>query len=761
MRVALAGNPNSGKTTLFNLLTGSTAHVGNWPGVTIDKKVGVYRSKSENLKIDIIDLPGIYSLSPYTPEEIITRNYIIDEKPDAIINIVDATNLERNLYLSTQLIELGVPLVIALNMIDVVEKRQGSIDVEAISKKMGVPVVEISALKNKGIKDLMLKVNEVSQEGIKERSLLEGSKHFPLVLQVKALLDEKKVGCSLFHAIKLLENDEVEMQVHQELKETLAILRSNHQDELFGDDFEAIIADARYKFISNNLSKHVIKGSGSKNIKISDKIDKVLTSRIFGLPIFALVMLFVFHFTFSEDLFFIKAIWKGGIKVGDDLVGIPSLGFFLQTLVGDGVEGLYPGLMATLSELAKNSLASQAPWVSSLVVDALIGGVGAVLSFIPQIMLLYFFLSLLEDSGYMARVSFILDKLLRRFGITGKAFMPLIMCFGCAVPGIFATRTLENAKEKRLTIMLTPFFSCGAKLPIWSVFAIILLRKTTIPAPELIVFAMYLIGIAVSIIAAIILKRTIFKGETPPFILELPEYRMPKFKNTMVFLWDKMKHYVYKAATIIAASTIVIWFLSNFNWEYKMVETINDSILADIGKGIRWIFVPLGFAMNPTNAPAKGWMFVVAAFTGLLAKEVVVSTLGMFSSSISGEASDADAFDGEEAAGDAGSAFAILLGSLSAPALFSFMVFNLLTIPCLAAVAAARSELNNKRHLMAALLFWFLTSYIISLYVYWVGTLKWLQIVSLIILISFVVVGLVAFIGKRRSQKRSSIVDME
>lgn len=749
MRIALAGNPNSGKTTLFNLLTGSTAHVGNWPGVTIDKKVGKYKNKEDNLKIDIVDLPGIYSLSPYTPEEIIARNYIIDEKPDVIINIVDATNLERNLYLSTQLIELGVPIVIALNMIDIVEKRRGSIDVEAIAKKMGVAVVKISALRNKGIKELMSKVNQVSKEKVKERSLLEEFDCYNLVLKVKELLDQKKIKNSLFHSIKLLENDELEMSSHKELKETLDTLRNNYKDKLFGDDFEAVIADARYKFINNNLSKYIIKGKSSENVKFSDKIDKVLTNKIFGLPIFALIMLFVFHFTFSEDLFFIKSLWKSGIKVGDELVGIPSLGFFLQSLFGDGIEGLYPGLMSTLSELAKKGLESQAPWVSGLVVDAIIGGVGAVISFIPQIMILYFFLSLLEDSGYMARVSFILDKLLRRFGITGKAFMPLIMCFGCAVPGIFATRTLENAKEKRLTIMLTPFFSCGAKLPIWSVFSIILLRKTSIPAPELIVFSMYLIGIAVAIISAIILKRTLFKGQTPPFILELPEYRMPKFKNTMVFLWDKMKHYIYKAATIIAAATIVIWFLSNFNWEYKMVDSINNSILADIGKGIRWIFVPLGFGMNPSKSPAKGWMFVVAAFTGLLAKEVVISTLGMFSSSISGE-EIGDDFDGEEAASDSKSAFAILLGSLSAPALFAFMVFNLLTIPCLAAVAAARSELNNKKHLRFAILFWFLASYIITLYVYWVGTLKWLQILSIVILVILVIIGIVILIRKKK-----------
>lgn len=328
MRIALAGNPNSGKTTLFNLLTGSTAHVGNWPGVTIDKKVGKYKNKEDNLKIDIVDLPGIYSLSPYTPEEIIARNYIIDEKPDVIINIVDATNLERNLYLSTQLIELGVPIVIALNMIDIVEKRRGSIDVEAIAKKMGVAVVKISALRNKGIKELMSKVNQVSKEKVKERSLLEEFDCYNLVLKVKELLDQKKIKNSLFHSIKLLENDELEMSSHKELKEILDTLRNNYKDKSFGDDFEAVIADARYKFINNNLSKYIIKDKSSENVKFSDKIDKVLTNKIFGLPIFALIMLFVFHFTFSEDLFFIKSLWKSGIKVGDELVGIPSLGFF-------------------------------------------------------------------------------------------------------------------------------------------------------------------------------------------------------------------------------------------------------------------------------------------------------------------------------------------------------------------------------------------------------------------------------------------------
>ena len=719
MRFALAGNPNSGKTTLFNGLTGSTAHVGNWPGVTVDKKEGVYKKCPE--PISVVDLPGIYSLSPYTPEEVISRNFILDEKPDCVINIIDATNLERNLYLSTQILEIDVPMVIALNMIDEVERNGDVLDAKKLEEKIGVPVVEISALKGRGLDELMTRAYEASRTPRKGRTVLDGTSIVHLIGDCKIALEGQKVDNALFHAVKLVELDELEVKMHPDSAYMVEEFKKTFEDDTFGTDFDAIIADARYKYITKNCSPALVKKVRSEDSPSrSDKIDKVLTHKFWGIPIFLLILFALFHLTFSENLLFLGAALPEG--------WVALEGTALEGVFGDGGINSPGVVLFNLLDLGTSSLGEAiagameaggvSEWAIGLVCDGMLGGVFAVLSFLPQILLLFLFFSILEDSGYMARVAFILDRIFRKFGLSGRAFMPMIMGFGCSVPAMVNTRTLADEKERIATIRVIPFFSCGAKLPILTAIAGGIGLTFGLPHTDLITYGMYVVGIVVAICAVLIMRSTTMKGEVPPFIMELPTYHLPQFRNLMLHLWDKAKHFVQKAFTIILASTIVIWFISHFSWGWNYLpdEQINESILAGVGRLLQPLFTPLGFG---SQIGSFGWVFVVAAITGLIAKENVIATFGTLAGCITAGFVADEALEGIDAV-------ASMIGAteIGVPALIAFIVFNMLTIPCFAAVATAKAELGKKRFNMT-LVFWVVTSYVVASMFYLIGEWWW------------------------------------
>ena len=719
MRFALAGNPNSGKTTLFNGLTGSTAHVGNWPGVTVDKKEGVYKKCPE--PISVVDLPGIYSLSPYTPEEVISRNFILDEKPDCVINIIDATNLERNLYLSTQILEIDVPMVIALNMIDEVERNGDVIDAKKLEEKIGVPVVEISALKGRGLDELMTRAYEASRTPRKGRTVLDGTSIVHLIGDCKIALEGQKVDNALFHAVKLVELDELEVKMHPDSAYMVEEFKKTFEDDTFGTDFDAIIADARYKYITKNCSPALVKKVRSEDSPSrSDKIDKVLTHKFWGIPIFLLILFALFHLTFSENLLFLgAALPEGWVALEGTALegvfgegGINSPGVVLFNLLDLGTSSLGEAIAGAMEA------GGVSEWAIGLVCDGMLGGVFAVLSFLPQILLLFLFFSILEDSGYMARVAFILDRIFRKFGLSGRAFMPMIMGFGCSVPAMVNTRTLADEKERIATIRVIPFFSCGAKLPILTAIAGGIGLTFGLPHTDLITYGMYVVGIVVAICAVLIMRSTTMKGEVPPFIMELPTYHLPQFKNLMLHLWDKAKHFVQKAFTIILASTIVIWFISHFSWGWNYLpdEQINESILAGVGRLLQPLFTPLGFG---SQIGSFGWVFVVAAITGLIAKENVIATFGTLAGCITAGFVADEALEGIDAV-------ASMIGAteIGVPALIAFIVFNMLTIPCFAAVATAKAELGKKRFNMT-LVFWVVTSYVVASMFYLIGEWWW------------------------------------
>jgi len=719
---ALAGNPNSGKTTLFNNLTGSTAHVGNWPGVTVDKKEGVYKKLEEHVNIQ--DLPGIYSLSPYTPEEVISRTYILDETPDCIINIVDATNLERNLYLTTQLLEIDVPVVIALNMADAVRKNGDKIDAVKLQKAIGVPVVSISALKEENIDELMRVAYEASKTPRKGTTVLSEGPLAHLIGDVEIAFTGKDVKNPLFHAVKLVEMDELETKDHEDLIPMVDAFKNTFNDDTFGDDFEALVADARYKYIAKNFSHAFTKGEKKETLTRSDKIDKVLTNRWAGIPIFLVILFVVFHFTFSENFLFLGKIFEAH-EIAPSFEGTMFEGLF-WTDAGINSPGvilfnLFDCLTAGFSEWI-GGIMPEGSWVTGFVVDGILGGLFAVFSFLPQILLLFLFFSILEDSGYMARVAFILDRIFRRFGLSGRAFMPMIMGFGCSVPAMINARTLSDDNERTATIRVIPFFSCGAKLPILTAIAGGLVQVFDIGNADVITYLMYLLGIVTAIVAVILMRNTSMKGEVPPFIMELPAYHAPKFKSLMIHLWDKTKHFVKKAFTIILASTIVIWALSHFGikegaFAFLEDEEMNFSFLAYVGKFIRPIFTPLGFGSQLNE---NGWVFVVAAFTGLIAKENVIATFGSLGACLIGAVIDVEADGGIEAV-------VAMIGStgINIPALIAFIAFNMLTIPCFAAVATARAELGNRKRFWFTILFWIAASYIVASAIYLIGTWWW------------------------------------
>ena len=732
-RFALAGNPNCGKTTLFNNLTGSTAHVGNWPGVTVDKRDGVYKKCAE--PISIVDLPGIYSLSPYTPEEVIARNYILDEKPDCVINIVDATNLERNLYLTTQIMEIDVPVVIALNMMDAVEKAGDKIDEKELEKRLGLPVVKISALKEKGLDELMKRAYEASKTPRKGVTVLEDSELTHLIGDVRIALTGQGVENPLFHAIKLVEMDEIEAKAHKETVPMVEEFKKTFKNEVFGDDFEALVADARYKYISKKFAPVLSKKEKTKfAMSKSDKADKVLTHKIWGIPIFLVILFAIFHLTFSEDFLFLGAIF-----------GLPELEMeegFAATLVGCFYNGavMSPGVMINnlwnevivgyvfgwLNGLVAGS--GMADWAIGLINDGILSGLSAVLSFLPPILVLFLCFSILEDSGYMARIAFILDRMFRKFGLSGRAFMPMIMGFGCSVPAMINTRTLADDKERTATVRVIPFFSCGAKLPILTAVAGAIVAAFGVGNADLITYGMYLIGIVTAILSVIIMRGTTLKGETPPFIMELPAYHAPQFKNLMIHLWDKVKHFVKKAFTIILASTIVIWVLTHFDFSWTLLadEAINESILAKLSTLVQPIFTPLGFG---SQLGAYGWVFVVGIIAGLIAKENVISTFATIGACIISIAGSqfpglADLDITAENGIDAVRAM-IMVTNIGIPALLSYIAFNMTTIPCFAAVATAKAEIQNKSRYHWTLAFWLVASYVVGAAVFTIASWWW------------------------------------
>ena len=759
-RFALAGNPNSGKTTLFNSLTGSTAHVGNWPGVTVDKREGTYKKCDE--LIEIVDLPGIYSLSPYSPEEVISRNFILDEKPDAIINIVDVTNLERNLYLTTQLMEIDIPIVIALNMMDILKKNGQVLDVNQLSKRIGLPIIEISALKEENLDKLM----EIAYaESKKERvgsSILQNKDLTHLIGDITIALKGKNVENPLFHAVKLTELDELEIKNHRDVINMVEEFKKTFNDDTFGNDFEAIIADERYKYISQQVKNIVSKNKSKINTTSetkSDKIDRVLTHKWWGIPIFIAILFIIFHLTFSEDLFYLKAL---GLLGEDGIVsfkgsmfeglfangGINSIGVILTNFLNSITgwisslieEGLYNALnLAESSDLL---------WVQGFICNGVVDGLFAVLGFLPQILCLFFFFSILEDSGYMARVAFILDRIFRKFGLSGRAFMPMIMGFGCSVPAMINTRTLVDEKERTATIRVIPFFSCGAKLPILTAIAGGVATVFGIGNVDILTLSMYLLGMIVAIISVILMRNTTMKGETAPFIMELPTYHLPQFKSLMIHLWDKTKHFVKKAFTIILASTILIWFISHFSWNYTFLsdEEMNLSILASLGQLIQPLFTPLGFGAQLSSL---GWVFAVAAITGLIAKENVISTFTTLATCI--VVGFVAPEEGSEAIEGLAAVSAMIdVTGITWPALIAFIVFNMTTIPCFAAVATAKGELP-KGKFGSTILFWIIVSYLVSTIVY--VMLSWWWTTFIVLALIAIVITLIYFHNKKEMIK--------
>ena len=734
LKFALAGNPNCGKTTLFNALTGSTAHVGNWPGVTVDKREGVYKKGS--VPVSVVDLPGIYSLSPYTPEELIARNFILEEKPDCVINIVDATNLERNLYLTTQLLEMDVPVVVALNMMDAVRKKGDALDSARLEKELGVPVAEISALRGEGIGDLMQCAYKAAQKKREGASVLAHSSLSHLLADVTIALRGEGISHPLFHAVKLAEGDEEEVKAHPQQMQTVRAFQKQCAGEEFAGDLEAQIADARYKYITARFSAVLTRSAKPNTLSGSDKADRVLTHRIWGIPLFLVILFGIFHLTFGEDLFYLTAIFKIGfdVETGNDILNSFVAVFFSSAGVSSPGVILF-NLMDFVCSLAGDGIANgvsaagAAAWAQGLVNDGIWAGVSGVLSFIPQILFLFLLLSILEDSGYMARVAFILDRAFRKFGLSGRAFIPMIMGFGCSVPAAVNTRTLADEKERIMTNRVIPFFTCGAKAPILAAVCGAIAAQYAGINADLLVFALYLFGMAMAVLSVAVMRQTTMRGEVAPFIMELPAYHLPQFRSLMVHLWDKLKHYVQKAFTIIVASSVVIWFLSNFAWNWQMVE-IQNSILYDIGAFVQWVCTPMGFGVQLGQF---GWVFVVAAVTGLIAKENVISTFYVLAPAIGALIPGWD--DGESGIGPV---VALMEATgITWQGLVAFTVFNMLTIPCFAAAATVKGE-TPKGKFRYTVAFWMLTSYFTATAVYLVLSWWWTAFILLALAALFV-----------------------
>ena len=668
-KIALAGNPNCGKTTMFNDLTGSSQYVGNWPGVTVEKKEGKLKANKQAI---IQDLPGIYSLSPYTLEEVVSRNYLVTQHPDAMINIVDASNLERNLYLTTQLLEIGVPMVIALNMMDLVRKNGDKIDVAKLSQALGCQIIETSALKGEGSAEVAKAALTLAQR----KSLAPKPLSFDPKLEETLSMIQKQIAGSCdpnnlrWFAIKLFERDEKAMEqlnLSAAVLDQIEALRQEAERE-FDDDAESIITHERYQAISRILKTCYQKQQAKQRLTTSDKIDKIVTNRILALPIFALVMFVVYYLSIST--------------VGTMMTDWVNDVLFTE-IIPPTVEGWL-------------TAANTAPWLQSLVLDGIIAGVGAVLGFLPQMMVLFLLLALLEDCGYMARIAFIMDRVFRRFGLSGKSFIPMLVGLGCGVPAIQASRTIENDRDRKMTIMTTTFIPCSAKLPI-----IGLISGALFHGSGWVATSAYFVGIAAIIISGIILKKTkLFAGDPAPFVMELPAYHIPSVKGVLIHMWDRSKAFVRKAGTIIFLSSALIWFLSNFNFSLQMVET-PDSILASIGRVIAPIFAPLGWGH---------WEAAVGSFAGLVAKENLVSVMAIL-------------YGFAEVAENGDEMWSVFAQNFTMISAYSFLVFNLLCAPCFAAIGAIRREMGSGKWTWIAIGYQCLFAYVVSLIIYQIGNL--------------------------------------
>ena len=653
IKVALAGNPNCGKTTLFNALTGSNQFVGNWPGVTVEKKEGKVR---KNPDITVVDLPGIYSLSPYTLEEVVARSYLIDEKPDVILNLVDGTNLERNLYLTSQLTELGIPVVIAINMMDIVRRNGDKIDIDKLSIHLGARVVEISALKQSGLDEAVEQVRKAAARGKKiPQHNFSGEVEHALAHIEEALFHELPDEEQRWYAVKLFERDKGIIEKLSIDESVLSHIEKDilHVEEEFDDDSEAIIINERYSYVARILVDCYFK-KNKNGLTISDRIDKIVTNRFLALPIFAAVIFLIYY------------------------ISVSTVGSWVTDWMNEGVFGegwelfgrFIPGVPVLVQDLLVKI--NCAEWLQSLILDGIVGGVGAVLGFVPQIFVLFLFLAFLEGCGYMSRIAFVLDKLFRKFGLSGKSFIPILVGTGCGVPGIMASRTIESDRDRKMTIITTTFIPCSAKLPVIALIAGALFDEAAWVAP-----VAYFMGIASIIVSGVMLKKTrLFRGDVAPFVMELPAYHMPPLKNVLRSTWERGWSFVKKAGTVILLSTVVLWFLQSFGFEnggFGMVEDLNKSILATTGSLFAWMFSPLGFG---------NWQSTVATFTGLIAKENVVSTFGVLFGS--GEVSE----QGQEI-------WAALQNIFTPVSAFAFLAFNLLCAPCFAAMGAIRREMNN------------------------------------------------------------------
>ena len=668
IKIALAGNPNCGKTTLFNALTGSNQYVGNWPGVTVEKKEGSYKKEKG---IIITDLPGIYSLSPYTLEEVVARNYLINERPNAILNIVDGTNLERNLYLTTQLMEIGIPVVVAINMMDVVRRRGDKIDIDALGRQLGCKIVEISALKGDGIEQAAEIAIEAARNGNYEpRHIFSGDVEHAIAHIEEACVHELPDEQQRWYAIKLFERDDRVRGVLKLRSDKIIHIEKDITavERLMDDDAESIITNERYNYISE-ITKTCYKRKSLNRITNSDRIDRIVTNRVLALPIFALIMFIVY-----------------ALSIGT--VGDWTVGFMNDTLFG--------GIIAPAVDSGLNGIGC-APWLVSLVVDGIVGGGGAVLSFVPQMMILFLLLSLLEDCGYMSRVAFIMDKLFRKFGLSGKSFIPLLVATGCGVPGIMASRTIELERDRRMTVMTTGFIPCGAKMPMVGFIAGALFGGSAWIATSA-----YLLGIAAVIVSGLILKKTKpFGGDPAPFVMELPSYHLPVANNVLRSAWERGWGFIKRAGTVVLAAGVILWILQNLSFSggfhYITDENGGKSILEVLGGFIAWIFKPLGFG---------NWQTAVATVLGLLAKEEVVGAFGTMAEPGAGQAAlGLELFNGSQLAG------------------FSFMVFNLLCAPCFAAMGAIRREMNSFKWTAGAIAYMCVFAYAVSLMIYQIGML--------------------------------------
>ncbi len=694
INIGLVGNPNCGKTTMFNKLTGSFQYVGNWPGVTVEKKSGVVKNRKD---VNIIDLPGIYSLSPYTLEEVVTRNYIMNEKPDVIINIVDASNIERNLYLTTQVIEMGIPTIIALNMMDIVKKNDESIDVSKLEKIIGCPIVETTALKGDGLNILVDKALSVVNNKNKTLDIFS-EKVESALREIENIInieeDKRWYSIKVFERdSKVLEKLNLSNDLYNKIDNIIKELENN-----FDDESESIIINERYSYITKIVNETVSKKPIQEDI--STKVDNILTNRYLALPIFFGVMYLIYYISVTS--------------LGDMLTSWTNDVFF-----GEYVTNFIGGILQSLNV---------ADWLYSLIIDGIVAGVGAVLGFIPQMVVLFFFLSLLEDCGYMSRIAFVMDRIFRKVGLSGKSFIPMLISTGCGVPGIMASRTIENERDRKITVMVTTFMPCGAKLPIIALFGAALFPENSLIGPSI-----YFLGIAMVLVSGLILKKLkAFSGDVSPFIMELPKYHLPSTKTVLRHVWDRAKSFIIKAGTVIFAASVILWFLSRFSFSFTMVEDVEQSILANIGKLIAPLFVPLGFG---------NWQAAVATINGLVAKENLVTSYGVLLGL--GDAIT----EGDE---HLISQISAMFTTVSA---YSFVAFNMLCAPCFAAIGAIRREMGNIKWTLIAIGYQTLLAYLVSFVIYQLGKVIFLGVgFSFGIIIAILVIIFVLYMMFRKSK---------